>query len=79
MLYVLHKSISTTLSKFVVVYIHLTDDTSISQQLKYPDQLDPENVTTPASLHVLQSKDRCSFSSVCCHLLNTELNPSVVL
>lgn len=52
-LYVRHKSISTTLSKFVVVYIHLTDDTSISQQLKYPDQLDPENVTTPASLHVL--------------------------
>ncbi len=38
-------------------YIHLTDDTSISQQLKYPDQLDPEDVTTPASLHVLQSKE----------------------
>lgn len=34
-------------------YAHLTDDTSISQELKYPDQLDPENITTPASLHVL--------------------------
>lgn len=79
MLYVHRKSISATLSKFVVIYIHLTDDTSISQQLKYPDQLDPEDVTTPASLHVLQSKDRYSFSSMCCHLLNTELDPSVVL
>lgn len=50
-MYVINQSLP--LSKFVVVYIHLTDDTSISQQLKYPDQLDPENVTTPASLHVL--------------------------
>lgn len=52
-------------------YIHLTDDTSISQQLKYPDQLDPEDVTTPASLHVLQSKD--STIVVNCLLLNIKL------
>lgn len=39
--------------KYSDYYAHLTDDTSISQQLKYPDQLDPEDVTTPAPLHVL--------------------------
>lgn len=38
-------------------YTHLTDDTSISQQLKYPDQLDPEDVPTPASFHVLQGQE----------------------
>lgn len=55
----LYKSANSFLiivSKFFVDYTHLTDDTSISQQLKYPDQLDPEDVTTPASLHVLHSK-----------------------
>lgn len=36
--------------------LHLTDDTSISQQLKYPDKLDPEDVATPAPLHVLQEE-----------------------
>lgn len=43
-----------TLHKPNDYYTHLTDDTSISQELKYPDQLDPEDVTTPASLHVLR-------------------------
>lgn len=42
-----------TVHKKNYYYTHLTDDTSISQQLKYPDQLDPEDVTTPASLHIL--------------------------
>ena len=32
---------------------HLADDSSIGQQLKDPDQLDPQDVTTPAPLHVL--------------------------
>lgn len=42
-----------TVHKHKDYYTHLTDDTSISQELKYPDQLDPEDITTPASLHVL--------------------------
>lgn len=42
-----------TVHKYSDYYAHLTDDASISQKLKYPDQLDPEDVTTPASFHVL--------------------------
>lgn len=48
--------------KVCMDYTHLTDDTSISEQLKYPDQLDPEDVTTPASLHVLQRESGRSGS-----------------
>lgn len=61
------------LPEFVVNYIHLTDDPSISQQLKYPDKLDPEDVTTPASLHVLQGQESSIETPENYVLVNTEL------
>lgn len=52
----MHVQVNTAAIESKFRNIHLTDDTSISQQLKYPDQLDPEDVTTPAPFHVLQEE-----------------------
>lgn len=54
----------------------MADDTSISKKLKYPDQLDSEDVSTPAPLHVLTGRHLshqvevifCLFLSVICRL-----------